>query len=131
MTGHLDLAEKRLRVAQEHYPDEPLIVSLQGMLHACRKETVPALECVRKALDCPWSFGHTHHTYEQIACVYSVLGETDKALGWLQRSIDSGNPCWPFFRIHPHLENLRQQTRFEDLMFDLQQKYTALQIRRL
>ena len=131
MSGDLDLAEKRLRVAVNQYPDEPLIVSLQGMLHACRQQTLPALECVRTALDSPNSFGHTHHTHEQIACVYSMLGETDKALAWLQRSIDTGNPCWPFFKIHPHLENLRRESRFQELIAGLEQKYTALQIRRL
>jgi serine/threonine protein kinase/tetratricopeptide (TPR) repeat protein len=131
MTGDLDLAEKRLHVAVKEYADEPLIVSLQGMLHACRKQPVLALQCVRKALDLPISFGHAHHTYEQIACVYAMLGETEKALAWLQRSIDTGNPCWPFFKIHPHLDNLRRESRFQDLMAALEQKYTALQIRRL
>jgi len=125
------LPDRRLRVAVDKYPDEPLISSLQGLLHACRREEGLALGCVRTALDSPKSFGHTHHVYEQIACVYSMLGETDKALGWLQRCIDSGNPCWPFFKIHPYLEKLRQEPRFEDLMSGLQQKYTALQIRRL
>jgi len=120
-----------LRVALARYPDEPLIVSLQAVLHACCKQEVQAVECVHKALECPSSFGHTHHTNEQVACVYSMLGETDKAFGWLQRCIDSGNPCWPFFQIHPYLEKLRREPRFEDLMSGLQQKYSALQIRRL
>jgi serine/threonine protein kinase len=131
LTGDLDCADRRLRVAVTTFPDEPLISSLQGMLHACRGEAAPALECVRTALDSPKSFGHTHHAYEQIACVYSLLGETDKALAWLQRCIDTGNPCWPFFTIHPHLVNLRQEPRFHELMAGLQEKYTAIQIRRL
>ena len=41
----------------------------------------------------PRSFGHTHHTYYQIACVYAVLGETDKAMAWLERSVDTGFPA--------------------------------------
>jgi TolB-like protein len=131
LTGELDVAEERLHVALAHYPDEPLIVSLHAVLHACRKQAVRALECVHKALECPQSFGHSHHTYEQIACVYSMLGETDKAFGWLQRCVDGGNPCWPFFQIHPHLETLRREPRFDALMSGLQQKYAALQIRRL
>jgi len=79
----------------------------------------------------PITFGHAHHTYYQVACVYAVLGETDKAMAWLERSVDTGNPCWPFFRLDPHLENLRHEDTFTRLVAELEHKYTALKIRRL
>ena len=107
-SGDLALAGQRVATALQHLPDEPLITSLQGMLHARRQENDAALECVRKALELPRSFGHTHHTYYQIACVCAVLGDTDKAMAWLERSVDTGFACWPFFRIDPHLELLRE-----------------------
>jgi tetratricopeptide (TPR) repeat protein len=131
MSGNLTLARERLEMGLTYYPDEPLIISLQAMLHARRNETGPALECVRKALDSPASFGHTHHTYNQIACTFAVLGDKDKAMAWLERSVDTGNPCWPFFRVDPFLENLRSDTRFQELVSGLERKYTTLQIRRL
>ena len=130
MTGDLDMAEKRLATALQHFPDEPLFISLQGMLHARRNQTDLALECVRRALDSPRSFGHAHHTYYQIACVYAVLGDTDKAMAWLERSVDTGNACWPFFRIDPHLEHLREKPEFTRLVADLEHKYTALKIQK-
>ncbi len=129
MSGDLDLAEKRLATALQQLADEPLITSLQGMLHARRQQTGPALECVRKALELPRSFGHTHHTYYQIACVYAVLRDTDKAMAWLERSVDTGFACWPFFRIDPHLEHLREKPEFIRLTADLEHKYTSLKIR--
>jgi hypothetical protein len=101
------------------------------MLHARRQETGPALECVRSALDSPRSFGHTHHTYYQIASVYAVLGETDKAMAWLERSVNTGFACWPFFRLDPYLESLREHPAFKHLVADLEQTYTALKIQRL
>ena len=131
LTGDLELAEQRLTVALKEVPDEPGIVSLQAMLHAWRNQTDLALECVRHALDSPLSFGHTHHTYYNIACVHAVLGETDKAMAWLERSVDTGFPCWPFFRIDRHLENLREEPAFTRLVADLEQTYTALTIQRL
>ena len=130
LSGDLDLAEQRLAAGLELFPDEPLLVSLQGMLHARRNQTGPALECVRRALELPRSFGHTHHTYYQIACVYAVLGETDKAMAWLERSVDTGFACWPFFKIDPHLEPLREKPEFKRLVADLEYKYTALKIRK-
>jgi tetratricopeptide (TPR) repeat protein len=131
MIGNLELADERLAVALEQQPDEPVLVSTEGMLHARRGHADLALECVRKALDSPRSFGHTHHTHYNIACVYAVLGDTAKAMAWLERSADTGFPCWPFFRIDPHLENLREEPAFIRLVADLEQTYTALKIQRL
>ena len=79
----------------------------------------------------PRSSGHTHHTYYNIACVHAVIGETDKAMAWLERSVDTGLACWPFFRIDPHLESLREEPAFTRLVADLEQTYTALKIQRL
>jgi tetratricopeptide (TPR) repeat protein len=129
LSGDLDLAEQRVAVGLTLFPGDPYYVSLQGVLHARRNQTGPALECVRGALEVPRSFGHTHHVYYQIACVYAVLGETDKAMAWLERSVDTGFACWPFFRIDPHLEHLREKPEFIRLTTDLEQKYTSLKIR--
>ena len=96
-----------------------------------RGETALALDCVRKAQESPYSFGHTHHVYYQIASVYAVLGDTNKAFGWLERSVKTGNPCWPFFKVDPHLDNVRSESRFQRLVADLERDYTALQIERL
>lgn len=131
LRGDLGLAEQRLATALKQAPYEPMLDSSQGILHARRGQTDLALECVRKALDSPRSFGHTHHTYYNIACVYAVLGDTDKAMAWLERSVDTGFACWPFFRIDPHLENLREMPAFTRLVADLEQIYAALQIQRL
>ena len=130
-SSNLDLAERRLATALEQLPDEPLIISLQGILHARRNRTGPALECVRRALDCPRSFGHTHHTYYHIACVFAVLGDTQKAMAWLDRTADTGFPCWPFFKLDPHLESLQGMPAFNKLVVDLEDRYSALRIPRL
>jgi non-specific serine/threonine protein kinase len=129
-TGDLDLARRRLAIALGQLPEEPLFTSLQGMIHARRNQSEAALECVRKAIDLPRSFGHMHHTYYQIACVYAVLGDTDRAMAWLERSVDTGFACWPFFRIDPHLERLREKSECKRLIADLEYKYTSLRIRK-
>jgi Tfp pilus assembly protein PilF len=129
--GDLELAEERLATALKQLPDEPLILSQQGMLHARRHQADLALQCNRRALDSPRSFGHTHHTHYHVACVHAVLGETDKAMAWLERSVDNGFPCWPFFRVDPHLDNLREEPTFKRLVAELEQTYNALPIQRL
>jgi DNA-binding SARP family transcriptional activator/Flp pilus assembly protein TadD len=131
LSGDLELAEQRLAVALKQLPDEPWLVTLQGMLYARRGQADVALQCVRLALDSPRSFGHTHHIYYNIACVHAVLGDTGTAMAWLERSVDTGMACWPFFRVDPHLESLREEPAFKQLVADLEQTYTALKIQRL
>ena len=129
-SGDLDLAERRLARALGQLPEEPLLTSLQGMILARRNQRDAALESVRKAIDLPRSFGHTHHTYYQVACVYAVLGDTERAMAWLERSVDTGFACWPFFRIDPHLERLHEIAEFKRLVADLEHKYASLKIRK-
>jgi len=129
MLGHLDVAERHLAQSQGKNATEPLLVSLQGMLEAKRGRRDAALACVQQALDVPLSLGHAHHTYYQVACVYAVLGNIDKAVAWLQRSADTGNQCWPFFRIDPHLESLNPHEGFQQLLARLERECTAVRIR--
>jgi tetratricopeptide (TPR) repeat protein len=131
LSGDLNLAEQRLMAALKQHPNEPWLVTFQGMLYARRSQADRALECVRRALDSPSSFGHTHHTYHHIACIHAVLGDTITAMAWLERSVNTGFPCWPFFRRDPYLENLREEPAFKRLMAELEQTYSALEIQRL
>ena len=98
------------------------------MLHARRGQKAPALESVRTALGCARSFGHTHHTYYQVACIYALLGDPANALAWLERSVNTGFACWPFFSVDPFLEPLHNEPEFTQLVHDLERKYAALKI---
>ncbi len=131
LSGDLDRAEQLLAETLDRLRDEPLVVSLQGLLLARRDQPELALECVRRALEFPRSFGHTHHTYYQVACVYAVLGETQKALEWLECSIENGFACWPFFQLDPHLESLRPMPEFRRVVTELEREFSVLKIKRL
>jgi hypothetical protein len=52
-------------------------------------------------------------------------------MAWLERSADTGFPCWPFFKLDPHLENLREDRAFKKLVSDLELKWSSLKIERL
>ena len=49
LMGDLKAAEKMLRESLDIFPEEPLFVSLQGMLHAQRGEAELILECAQRA----------------------------------------------------------------------------------
>jgi hypothetical protein len=52
-----------------------------------------------------------------------LLNQPESALAWLERSVDTGFACWPFFLKDPCLKNLRRHARFELLVSSLQAKY--------
>jgi len=46
-----------------------------------------AFACVTRACGVAKSFGHSHHTWYQIACVFALLGRRDVAFdGWKEAS---------------------------------------------
>ena len=125
MTGELEEAGVLLERASELLPEEPLIVSLQGIYHVLNGDDRRALDCVSKACASPKSFGHAHHSYYQLACIFALLGERETAFDWLERSVSSGFACWPFFLKDPFLEKVRELPSFEALVNSLQGKYPA------
>jgi DNA-binding SARP family transcriptional activator/Tfp pilus assembly protein PilF len=131
LSGDLDLAQQRIATALEQVPDEPWLITFQGMLYARRNRTDLAQQCVRRAIDSPRSFGHTHHTYYNVACIHAVLGDPKTGMAWLERSVNTGFACWPFFRLDPYLESLQVEPSFKQLVGELEQTYTALRIQRL
>ena len=123
MTGDWKQAKLLLDEAIQLLPDEPLIISLQGVFHALTGRDAAALECLAKACAIPKSFGHAHHTYYQIACILATLGRCEPAFEWLERSVSTGFACWPYFLKDPCLQNLRDLPAFEVLVNSLQAKY--------
>lgn len=122
LTGDLKSAEKVLQENLAQYPEEPLFISLKGILNAMRGEMDAALDCARKACESVRSFGHTHHTLYQVACIYSILGRNDQALPWLERAVSTGFRCWPFFQIDPCLKNLRQSSEFQSYVAEIEKE---------
>lgn len=131
LAGDLESARRRLAQAVERFPSEPLITSLQGLLHALSGEAEQALGCVRRTCESPRSFGHTHHSHYQIACIYSVLGEKQKAFDWFERSVDGGFACWPFFHFDQSLQILRDLPEFRALLHNLETKFVNVKIEKL
>jgi len=123
LTGRLEEARILLSEAGDLVQEEPMITSLQAALHASMGESDQALQSVNQACTNPKSFGHAHHTHYQIACTFSLLNRPEVALQWLERSVDTGFACWPFFQKDPRLKNLRRLSQFELLVSSLQAKY--------
>jgi tetratricopeptide (TPR) repeat protein len=123
MTGEWQEARILLDEAARLVPNEPLIISLQGVFLALTGKDEQALACVAKACASPKSFGHAHHSYYQIACILALLKQREAAFAWLERSVSTGFACWPFFLKDPCLQNLHHLPEFEVLVSSLQAKF--------
>ena len=115
--------QRLIEQARDLLPDEPMIVSLEGVLYALMGQKGEAIDCVTRACSNPKTFGHAHHTYYQIACTLALTGRRQPAFEWLERSVGTGFACWPFFMKDPCLQNLRGTSEFELLVSTLQAKY--------
>ena len=123
MTGDWKEASRLLDEALLLVPNDPLIISLRGLLHAFMGNEEAAIACVTRACSSPKSFGHAHHTYYQIACTLALTGRRETAFEWLERSVSTGFACWPFFLKDPCLASLRSLPEFELVVTALQAKY--------
>ena len=122
MAGNWKAAKTMLGEALQRLPDEPLIISLKGVLHALTGNVEQALGCIARACASPKSFGHAHHTYYQIACIHALTRRRRAGFEWLERSVSTGFACWPFFLKDPCLKNIRELPEFELLVSSLQTK---------
>lgn len=123
MTEDWKEARALLDEALQLLPEEPLIISLHGVLYALTGRDEQALDCMTRACGSAKSFGHAHHTYYQIACILALIGRLETAFEWLERSVSSGFACWPFFLKDRCLQSLRGLPEFELLVSSLQGKY--------
>jgi tetratricopeptide (TPR) repeat protein len=123
MTGEWKEAKALLDEAVQALPDDPIIISSQGVFYALTGKHEQALDCMMRACANPRSFGHAHHTYYQIACILALIGRRETAFEWLERSVSSGFACWPYFQKDHCLQNLRGLPEFELLVSSLQAKY--------
>jgi len=123
MSEDWDGAQRLIDEVHEFVHDEPLIISMQGVLHARLGRAEAAQECVMRACAIPRSFGHAHHSYYQIACIQALNGRRETAFAWLERTVNTGFACWPYFMKDPCLKNLHGMPEFDLLVSSLQAKY--------
>jgi DNA-binding winged helix-turn-helix (wHTH) protein/TolB-like protein/tetratricopeptide (TPR) repeat protein len=52
----------------------------------------------------------------RLAEAYAQLGDKDRAMEWLERAYEKHSFWMPFLNVHPHLEPLHADPRFQDLL---------------
>jgi predicted Zn-dependent protease len=68
-----------------------------------------------------------HHVTYSLGAAYSQLGQPEEAIKWLERSADSGFPCYPWFERDPLLDPVRQNPRFARLLARLEAAHREME----
>ncbi|TDJ27540.1 MAG: TIR domain-containing protein [Gammaproteobacteria bacterium] len=118
--GDLAATETRIAAAEQFAPNDPMILSIEGLLWAKRGEEARALEAITRAQAAEVPVIHRHHIGHNAASVYAVLGQTDKALPLLREIVADGLPNYPVFDSDPHFKNLHGLPEFNALMSELE-----------
>jgi len=57
-----------------------------------------------------------HHVAYSVGAAFAQLRDGSAALEWLERSADTGFPCYPWFARDPLLDPVRSDPRFARLL---------------
>lgn len=71
-------------------------------------------------------YGHFHHVANIVAEIYAQLNKPEPAVAWLQKTSDTGFPCYPFFEHDRALDPIRQDPRFIAFMQKLKPQWEYL-----
>jgi len=120
--GRLEETERTVDRASRRFPESVLYHSVRGLVAARRGQREAAVKQIELTERYRKSFGHYHHAQNDVACIYALLGDAERATEWLERASRNGFPSYGSFRIDPLLSSLQGMPRFEQLMLELQRE---------
>ncbi len=122
--GQTEEAIRRVQNYLQQHPEDRggLLASVQAMMFAAtgkqtEAETKIAAAATRRG------FGHFHHTEYNIACAYALMHKTEKSVEWFEKATGDGLNCYPMFEKDPSLDNVRNDSRFREIMAIERKKY--------
>jgi eukaryotic-like serine/threonine-protein kinase len=118
-------ALEKVRVARRMLPEEPVLISVEGMIAAHEGHFARAEQLADTALEQPRTLLHTHHLWHNAAAAYSMCGKPDKAIPLLERCAKMGLPNYLLFGSDPHLRPLQRHPDFMALMTNLRREHGA------
>jgi len=109
------------------HPDLPISLVGKAIRHAINNEKQEALESITEQIEKAAEMDHIIAWW--LAGVYSLIGEKEKAIDYLERATRDVFIDYPFFAIHdPFLENIRKEERFKKLMAEVKAKWENFEV---
>jgi Tfp pilus assembly protein PilF len=109
------------------HPDLPHSLLGKAIRHAINNEKQAALKTITEQVE---KAAETDHIFAWwLAGVYSLIGEKEKAIDYLERVTRDIFIDYPFFAKHdPFLENIRKEERFKKLMVEVKEKWENFEV---
>ena len=123
-TGDVEGARAMLEsIMRADRPDIRAQASLASIEAATERggEAQARIDEIRRASDLD------HHVTYSLGAAYSQLGQPEESITWLERSADSGFPCYPWFERDPLLDPVRQNPRFARLLTRLKAAHREME----
>jgi len=99
------------------------LAAAYAVLYAGTGKKKEAEEKIKFAIDHGKGFSHFHHSEHMIACAYALMGDSQAAVEWLQKTADHGLPCYPLFKNDPNLKSIRNDPGYITLMEKLRKQW--------
>jgi serine/threonine protein kinase/Tfp pilus assembly protein PilF len=94
--------------------------ALQGKIHEAEAEIPAIIEQARN------SRGFHHDAYN-IASIHALGGKGELTAEWLKKTAETGMPNYPLFARDPHLDRIRKEPAFIQLMTELKTRWEGYQ----
>jgi tetratricopeptide (TPR) repeat protein len=121
--GELDRAMSSIRTAEQVVGSDQMLGTMEALVWARRGEGRKAEALVEKALADTTSRAHVHHAWHNAAGVYALLEKPKQSTEWLGKAARGGLPNFPLFDNDAHLDSIRDDPGFEQLMLELHREW--------
>jgi serine/threonine-protein kinase len=107
--GQTNAAAATIRSFLREFPDDQSgeLAGMNAVLLAFAGDAAGAQQEIQKAKSKDTGYGEFHHTTYFIAIACAVMNLREESLSWLEKTADTGFPCYPLFEKDPNLDNLR------------------------
>ena len=123
--GNLSAAREKLRKVQQMVPEEPQLLSVEGLMLALDGDFGKAEQLADQTVASKRSLVHSHHSWHCAAGVYALCGKPEKAIHELKRCAENGLPNHRAFLRDTYLKSLHGHPEFENLICQLRHDYEA------
>jgi serine/threonine protein kinase/tetratricopeptide (TPR) repeat protein len=102
-------AAATLRSFLKEFPEDRSgeLTAMNAVLLAFAGDPAGAQQEIQTAKLKDTGFGEFHHTTYFIAVACAAMNLREESLSWLEKTADTGFPCYPLFAKDPNLDNLR------------------------
>ncbi len=111
----------------KNHPEQFYSMLGKAQRHALNNEKQEAVESITEHLE---KAAEMDHLWAWIlADVYSLIGEKNKAIDYLERATRDIFIDYPFFsKYDPFLENVREEERYKKLMVEVKTKWENFEV---